>query len=126
MRPTLFLVLLAVPAWPQAGAQATLSVPCSIRIRSPRAADYDLTHEFTLKGVVVDAQDGVMRLRLLLGVVRVRLGQGFPAGAVRPGQAVSVLAARSQDDSSQWFVAREVRRAEGILVLRDADGVPVD
>jgi hypothetical protein len=53
------------------------------------------------------------------------VGSAFPPDAVRPGQTVAVLGARTQDDHSQWFVAREIRRAESTLILRDAQGVPV-
>ena len=125
MRPTLILALLATPAWAQATSHASVLVPCSVRIRSPLAADYDPASEFTLEGTVVAAQGGVLKLRLPLGVVRILVGSAFPPDAVHLGQSVAVVAARTQDDHSQWFVAREVRRAEGTLVLRDAEGVPV-
>jgi len=124
MRPILMLVLLAFPAMAQATFHS-VQVPCSVRIRSPLAADYDPGSEFTLEGTVLAAHGGVLNLRLPMGVVKVRVGSAFPPDAVRPGQTVVVLAARTQDDHSQWFVAREVRRAEGTLVLRDAQGVPV-
>jgi len=125
MRPILILALLATPAWPQATSRAGVLAPVSVRIRSPLAADYDPSSEFTLEGTVLEARAGVLRLRLPMGVVRILLGATLAPGAVRPGQLVAVLAARAQDEHSQWFVARELRRAEGVLVLRDARGVPV-
>jgi hypothetical protein len=125
MRPTLILALLATPVWAQATAHATVLVPCSVRVRSPLAADYDPASEFTLEGMVLAAQGGVIKLLLPMGVVRILVGSAFPPDAVRPGQTVAVLGARTQDDHSQWFVAREIRRAESTLILRDAQGVPV-
>ena len=111
------------PLMAQAAPQATLAVPCAVRIRPRIAADYDPSSELVLSGTVVAAQTGSLRLQLASGTVRVDLGSAVPAVAV--GQDVVITVSRLQDDLGQRFVARELHSAEGDQVLRDAEGVPV-
>ena len=123
MHPALLLVLLAYPT--QAAGPSCIAVPCSVRIRSFKTADYDPASEFTLSGTVVDCQNGVLRLRLSVGVVRVHLGTAFPRDLMAKGLAVEILASRGQDEQRQWFVAREVRFAGKVMTLRTAQGLPI-
>ena len=111
------------PLMAQAVPQASLMVPCTVRIRSRAAAGYDPATEVVLAGTVVAAQAGSLRLQLASGTVRVDLGGAVPA--VVAGQAVQVTVSRLQDGLGQRLVARELHAATGDQVFRTAEGVPV-
>jgi len=128
MRHTLLLLCTVLPSTHLLGqvtGKAAGFVPCSVRIRPMAAAGYDPGSEMLLRGTVTDAKDGILKLRLPYGVVRIQVGLALESVTVDAGQAVEVLASRRQDDHGQWFVAREVRTGASTLVLRDARGVPV-
>jgi hypothetical protein len=124
MGSILFLTLLlaVTPALAQASAHA--SVPCAVRIRSKASADYNPASEFLLKGKVSEAGNGILKLRLPFGVVRIQVGSSFHGDSLTIGQEVEVVASSWQDDLGQHVVGREIRHGGGILVLRDAQGVP--
>ena len=125
MRPTMLLLvaLSTCPAPTQSTDRAW--VPATVRILPASPADYNLADELTLRGTVAEAQEGFLKLRLPAGQVRVQVGRAFPGGRLRAGEVVEVLASRWQDDHGQHLMAREVRHAGGTLVLRNAEGVPV-
>jgi hypothetical protein len=128
MRHTLLLLCAVLPSshlLGQVTSKAAGFVPCSVRIRPMAAAGYDPGSEMLLSGTVTDAKDGILKLRLPYGVVRIQVGLALESVSVDAGQAVEVLASKRQDDHGQWFVAREVRTGASTLVLRDARGVPV-
>lgn len=118
------LVFLGFAAGP-AFAQTTVAVPCTVRIRPRAAADYDPSTEVLLQGRVIGREDGLILLRMAAGIVRVQAGawQGTPATA---GElAVEIIASKRQEGDRQRFLAREIRHAEGRVVLRDVQGVPL-
>jgi len=53
------------------------------------------------------------------------VGTALASLSVAPGQAVEITGAKRQDERGQRFLARELRAGSRVLVLRDADGVPV-
>jgi hypothetical protein len=117
---------LLLPALPAAAQGAgTASAPCSVRIRPQAAAEYDLSTEVVLTGTVADLQGSTLRLRLPYGTVRVDLGSAASAASVKVGDPVQVTASKRTEGLSQRFVARELRGAGATVVIRDAQGVPV-
>jgi hypothetical protein len=96
-----------------------------VRIRPIAAADYDPARELTLRGTVLEAREGMLKVRLPVGHVRVQVGSVLTSGAVDVGQVIEVIASRWQDEGGQRFIAREVHTAEHTFILRDARGVPV-
>jgi len=128
MRPTLLLslALILTPTLSQAqAARSSATATCTVRIRPLAAADYDPSSEVVLRGTVVDIQGSTLRLRLACGTVRVEVGTALASLSVAPGQAVEITGAKRQDERGQRFLARELRAGSRVLVLRDADGVPV-
>jgi len=119
---TLTLVLAVTPAMAQASAR--VSVPCAVRIRSMASADYNPAGEFLLKGKVSEVENGILKLRLPFGVVRIQVGRAFKGETLAIGQEVEVVASAWQDDLGQHVVGREIRHGGDLLVLRDAQGVP--
>jgi len=110
-------------------AQATMTtrvlVPSTVRIRPMAAAEYDPAGELTLRGTVLEARAGILKVRLPMGLVRVQVGAPLTNGVVGVGQVIEVIASRWQDEGGQRFIAREVHTAAGTFILRDARGVPV-
>lgn len=106
-------------------AQATASATVTVRIRPRAAADYDLSSEVILRGQVVAHEKGIIRLRLSPGVVRVDTGAWNGSDLLQPGTAIEVVAAKRQEDGRQRHIAREIRHAGGVVVIRDAQGVPL-
>jgi hypothetical protein len=107
-----------------AKAQSTCSASIAVRIRPLAAADYDLSSEVTLHGVVEGWEGGAIRLRLTAGVLRVDTGTLDTSALLEAGTAIKVLASRHMVDGRQKFLAREIQHAGGVLTLRDALGVP--
>jgi len=106
-------------------AQSTRSASIAVRIRPLAAADYDLSSEVTLRGVVEGWEGGAIRLRLAAGFLRVDTGVLDTSGLLEAGAAIEVLASRRVVDGRQQFLAREIQHAGGVLRLRDASGVPL-
>lgn len=126
MRPLLLAVAVAgAQGWAQEGVRAQASLPCTVRIRPLAAADYDPGSEVALHGEVTFAGEGLLKVRLACGVVRVEVGRSIAWDGSLVGQTVDVLAARRQDDQGQRFLARELRTAGGTWILRDRRGVPL-
>ena len=121
--PARAMALAALLGGPLA-AQATVAVPCTVRIRPRAAADYDPATEVTLKGRVAGWQDGHLLLRIPAGILRVDTAAWDTAGTLGAGTPVEILASRRDEAGRQRFLAREVRHGGGILVVRDALGVP--
>lgn len=112
---------IAGPVW----AQATASATAMVRIRPRAAADYDLSSEVVLRGQVVAQERDVILLRLSAGTVRVDTGAWGGSDVLQPGTAIEVVAAKRQEDGRQRLIAREIRHAGGLAVIRDAEGVPL-
>jgi hypothetical protein len=128
MRHTLLLLCAALPVTHLLGQVTVMAagrVPCLVRIRPMAAAGYDPGSEMLLRGTVTGAKDGILKVRLPFGVVRIQVGPALDTSPADIGQVVEVLASRCQDDRDQWFVARKVHLGTSTLVLRDARGVPV-
>lgn len=106
-------------------AQAAATVTCSVRIRPRAAADYDPSTEVLLRGRVIGREAGLILLRLPAGTVRVDAGAWGGAETLAAGSSVEVLASKRQEDGRQRFLAREIRHAEGLVAIRDAQGVPL-
>lgn len=106
-------------------AQSTTSATCAVRIRPREAADYDLSTEVTVRGVVEGWEGRSLRIRLAAGVLRVDTGAWNTSGLFEAGTPLEVLASRSMADGRQRFLAREIRHAGGVLRLRDASGAPI-
>jgi hypothetical protein len=104
---------------------ATATASVSVRILPPAALDYDLSNEVLLRGQVVGREKGTLLLRLKAGTVRVDTGSWVGSELVQLGTDIEVVAAKRQEDGHQRFIARELRQAGGTVVLRDAQGVPV-
>lgn len=116
-----FMGFLAMPI----RAQATAAATCSVRIRPRAAADYDPSAEVLLRGRVIGREAGLILLRLPAGTVRVDAGAWGGAATLEAGSSVEILASRRQEDGRQRFLAREIRHSEGLVVIRDAEGVPL-
>jgi len=128
MRPVLQLTLSLIAILPlqaQAGGNSGVHIPCAVRIRPIAAAEYDPAGELTLRGTVLEAREGILKVRLSMGQVRVQVGPLLTSGAVAVGQIIEVIASRWQDEGGQRLIAREVHTATSTFVLRDARGVPV-
>ena len=106
-------------------AQATATATATVHIRPRAAADYDLSSEVLLRGQVVVCEKNVILLRLSVGIVRVDTGAWGGAGLLQPETAVEVVAAKWQEDGHQRFIAREIRHAGKLVVIRDTQGVPL-
>ena len=104
---------------------ATATASISVRILPRAAFDYDLSNEVVLQGQVVVQEKDIIVLRLEAGTVRVDTGSWAGSDLLRPGTRIEVLAAKRQDDGHQRFVAREIRYVGGSVMLRDAQGVPL-
>lgn len=107
-------------------AQASAVARCSATILPAESRGYDPASEVRLQGRVEEtgvasAQGPAVRVRLRFGTVLVQVGA---AGLVK-GESVDVVASKQQVEGCQVFVARQVRRAAGTLVLRNEHGVPV-
>jgi hypothetical protein len=100
---------------------------------------YDPRTEETLHGTVKAVTEHAGRgyagagvhvtLRLDSGTVEVHLG---PASFLREsgleiaqGDAIEVVGSRVKADHGDYVIAREVRRGDRVVTLRDAAGVPV-
>jgi hypothetical protein len=105
-------------------AQATVGVPCAVRIRPRAASDYDPSREVILRGRVVGREQGLILLRLSAGIVRVDAGAWVGPGSSDANSAVEILASGRQENGRQWFLAREISHAGGRVMIRDARGVP--
>ncbi|WP_257309025.1 hypothetical protein [Geothrix fuzhouensis] len=119
------LLVLAGGSGVVAVAQSTTSATCAVRIRPREAADYDLSTEVTVRGVVEGWEGRSLRIRLAAGVLRVDTGAWNTSGLFEAGTPLEVLASRSMADGRQRFLAREIRHAGGVLRLRDASGAPI-
>ncbi|HJV37894.1 MAG TPA: hypothetical protein VJ528_03565 [Geothrix sp.] len=106
-------------------AQSTSSATCTVRIRPREAADYDLSTEVTIQGVVEGWEGRSIRIRLAAGVLRVDTGAWNTSGLFEAGTPLEVLASRSVVEGRQRFLAREIRHAGGVLMIRDAFGAPI-
>lgn len=91
------------------------------------AGGYDPSRELRLSGTV----EGVTRtagglgaeLRIAYGTVRLHLGQGQNLD-LKPGQAASVVVAKSTDGRGQLFLVREIQVDGQTVAVRDERGVP--
>jgi hypothetical protein len=99
---------------------------------------YDPKTEETLRGTVEAITEHTGRgygtgvhltLRTESATVEVHLG---PAGFLREsgldlakGDAIEVVGSRVKGDQGEYVIAREVRRGDKVVTLRDASGVPV-
>jgi hypothetical protein len=106
-------------------ASTTAMGTITVRILPRSALNYDLSSEVTLQGQVVAREKDILLVRLRFGTVRVVTGTSGVAELLQPGTAVEVVAAKLQVDGGQRFLAREIRYAGGTLVIRDANGSPV-
>ena len=104
---------------------ATATASITVRIVPRAALDYDLSNEVVLQGQVVSREKDIIVLRLAAGTVRVDTGSWADSDLLRPGTRVEILAAKRQEDGHQRFMAREIRYTGGSVVLRDAQGVPL-
>ena len=104
-------------------AQATASVPCAVRIRPRAVADYDPSTEVVLRGRVMGRENGMLLLRLSAGIVKVNADSW--GGSVVGAPEVEVLASMRVEEGRQRFLAREIRSTEGLVAIRDAQGVPL-
>lgn len=119
------LLALAGGSGVMAMAQSTSRATCSVRIRPREAADYDLSSEVTVRGVVEGWKGASIRLRLAAGLLQVDTGGRDTSGLFEAGATIQVLASRRVVDGRQQFLAREIQHAGGVLRLRDALGVPL-
>lgn len=106
-------------------AQSASSATCTVRIRPREAADYDLSTEVTLRGVIEGWEGRSIRIRLAAGVLRVDTGAWNTSGLFDAGTSLEILASRSVVEGRQRFLAREIRHAGGVLRIRDAFGSPI-
>ncbi|WP_243286173.1 hypothetical protein [Geothrix terrae] len=106
-------------------AQSTSSATCTVRIRPREAADYDLSTEVTIHGVVDGWEGRSLRIRLAAGVLWVDTGGWNTSNLFEAGTPLEVLASRSVVEGRQRFLAREIRHARGVLTIRDAFGAPI-
>jgi hypothetical protein len=97
----------------------------TVRIVPRAALDYDLSNEVILRGQVVVREKEIILLRLKVGTVRVDTGSWAGSVLLEPGSDIEVVAAKRQENGRQRFLAREIRHAGGTVVIRDANGSPV-
>jgi hypothetical protein len=125
----ILLLPLALVGLSSVGAQdvanGSFSIPCAVRIRPIASADYDLSNECVLRGEVTAVRDRLLKVRLTFGVIHIEIGNGGGHLGIGEGQRIEVLACKRQEGLRQWFIAREIRTSSGVLVLRDAQGVPL-
>lgn len=123
-RLALGLALVGVVAGP-VQAQATVGVPCAVRIRPLAAADYDPSTEVLLRGRVIGRENGLILLRITAGIVRVDAGAWGGSAPYEAASTVEILASKRQEGGHQRFLAREIRQDSGSVMIRDARGVPL-
>jgi hypothetical protein len=123
------------------GAWIGMALVAAWAVGAPRGSGpgYDPKTEETLKGTVEAVTEHAGRgystagvhvtLRVESGIVEVHLG---PASFLREsgleiarGDAIEVVGSRVKGDEGEYVIAREVRRGEKTVTLRDASGVPV-
>lgn len=122
-------LMIAAPLFSQARSASSF-VQASARIVRPdqyaRSNGYDPATEVRLSGVVEQASNGRLMLRMAFGVVSIELG---PAGTnllLRAGQPLQVVASKVMNAGSQRLLAREVRAEAGVIQLRDSQGLPLE
>lgn len=120
------LVLVGSIVWPVLSqASSTASATATVRVLPRAAAGYDPSAEVLLRGVAGGWEGGQLLLRLNAGTVRVDTGSWDGREALAVGAPVEVLASKVQQDGRQRFLARQIRHARGLSVVRDAWGVPI-
>ena len=127
-RLAMALVVVGSIVWPvlsQASSTASATAMATVRILPRAAAGYDPAAEVLLRGLVGGWDGDQLLLRLSAGMVRVDTGSWNTREALAVGSSVEVLASKIQQDGRQRFLAREIRHAQGLNVIRDAQGVPI-
>ena len=104
---------------------------------SPRFGAYDMTHEGTLVGTVIDFKlssttpptGARLTLQTSAGVVDVHLGDSRSLTAnhftIQAGDTLRIIGAYTPNGSSSLFLARIVQKGTQAVTLRTQRGIPV-
>jgi hypothetical protein len=124
----LVLALILLSAVPSFGW-----VPWVAAARAAKTLQYDRGTVQTLSGTVIDVQNVISKVHLLLRVGRativVQLG---PASwlarhnfSLAPGRQVTVTGSRINRLRRSFLIAREIKKSNQVLLLRDENGRPL-